>query len=482
MFISVCLAALVICLPSIVMTALAARKDGLSRVLPHGWIISESAVALLIVLSLVTKEPASPGQGLWAPLLLGALVGRLITKLALNLKSHSVAASAMLTLPTIALAALYLLRPGYPTPAMLGFTLGALICMVPIGLHTAPESWERRRIEISAMALVLGAAGVLLAIAYHPKLLPHDPVSFFWGWPIMLISLGGLAMLFNDSLKAMIGWSAGVTLVATVAFQLVKGNTLSLAVGIATALLPMLLYCWLNEAQKGLSPRPIRIDTPALAGGLLAIALAAMGFRDARGYGQVIAAVPLLIVATPLLVRSIPGAALLQRLLHSMVLVVVALALIRVPLQQMLLSEKMNLQYFNDLISLLIGTFLITAMPAIDLERWAESAFVSLVTVTIYLVTPLALMLIWGDRAMVALLSGMIVGMSFRAMKLESLGTSVAVFLAIFSAALFGPVLSYLPVSREVQIGLVVVMAVCLLVALWRSLRVPGTMGEEAAR
>ena len=45
-----------------------------------------------------------------------------------------------------------------------------------------------------------------------------------------------------------------------------------------------------------------------------------------------------------------------------------------------------------------------------------------------------------------------------------------------------GPVLSYLPVSREVQIGLVVAMAVCLLVALWRSLRVPGTMGEEAAR
>lgn len=482
MLVTVCLAALLICLPGVVMTALAIRKDGLARVLPHGWIISESAVALIIVLSLATKAPASPGQGLWAPLIVGALVGRLITKLALNLKSHSVAASAMLGIPVLALSVLCLLQPGYPTPAMLGFTLSALICMLPIGLHTAPESWERRRIEIAAMSLVLGASGVLLGMSYHPKLLPADTSNLFWGWPLMLIALGSLAMLFSDNLKAMIGWGFGITLIASLAFQISKGTPSALVAGIVTTVVPLLLYTWLMEAQKSLSPRPLRIDTPALVGGLLALALAALGFRDAKGYGQVAAAVPLLIVATPLLTRSIPGAALLQRLLHSIVLVVVALAVIRVPQQTLLLADRLNVQYFYDLISLLIGAFLITAMPAIDLERWAESAFVSLVTVLIYLGTPLALLIVWGDRAMVALLAGLVIGMSFRAMKLESLGTSVAVLLGIFSAALFGPVLAPLAIPRSIQIGLVLVMVGCLLAALWRSLRVSSAAGEEGLR
>ncbi len=474
------LAALLLCLPGFVMTLIHVRRDGLARVLPHGWIISESVVVLLVVLSLMTKSPASPGQGLWLPLLVGAIFGRVITKLALNLKSHSVATSMMLGLPVVALSAFCLPHAAYPTPAVLGVSLGALICMVPIGLHTSPESWERRRIEIAALSLVLSAVGILYGMSVHPRLVAGDNNAIYWGWPMMLIAVGSLSMLFSERVSWMIVWSFVLTTAATVAFCKYVGNWQSLSIGLATTVLPLVLYAWILEAQKALSPRPLRMDTPALMAGMLALALAALGFREAKGYSEVMAAIPLLVVASPLLTRHLPGAALVQRLLHSTMLVVAAVAVIRLPQQLIGYADKLNLQYFYDLISLLIGAFLITSMPAIDLEQWAESAFTSLVTVIIYLGAPLVLFIVWGDRSLHAMLTGLVVGMSFRAMKLESLGTCVAVLLAMFSAAIFIPPIQDVVIPLVGQVGIVVVLVLCLFYALWRSLRSAGASSEEA--
>jgi hypothetical protein len=383
------------------------RAPGVAAVLGVG----AAAAVLPALVALPVDKPFAPGFGLG----LGFLIGGALTWLTLAselppVRGGALALSAAALGPALALWRFH----GDPSDVLMGLALGApVVAAVGGGAARALRVPRARTAELCAVATVLVVAGVRLGMAHFPRVNPAATAGGYWAVPPLLVAGAALVLLIVGYRATRPWWPGIAGAAATVLFLLVLQLRLlpqltwsAAAVGGAAFLLFLGLLA--REERDDAQFRPL---TLAIGLTLAALLTAAFAFRGLAGYGEVLALLP----ALALLAAVYPsGDDNLTPALGLGTLTVCALfVLTRLLFERFGHTRGLDFQNYYDVLTLLLGVGITLGMHAAlsgaPPRLWPTTvrlAGVSLGAVGV----PLALLALWGARALTAFLTGLGMG------------------------------------------------------------------------
>lgn len=264
-------------------------------------VVSLFAVAATVIIFLLTRPidaPFSAGQRLGYGVLIGGLLGAIAGLLSSRVPMPSswnwgLKMIGLQSLALIGVAAVLIIFPGYPQPALFGIAIGAVVAAIIFRLAVSPLP----EMDIWALTSVTLASATILAA------LRFDQASdrFWWRTPAMIFAaaiVGQLAAASTGTRGRFIfdraGISSPITLALTAVFAWKLFPDWSLLWVAITGAITFILITWLAAR----SPESTRA---ASVGAVVVVALTAVAFRFLGGFGVGIA----LLAAWPVIIGSI---------------------------------------------------------------------------------------------------------------------------------------------------------------------------------
>jgi hypothetical protein len=463
--------------------------------------------------TLPSLRPFTPGMPLGWGLLLGLLLG--FWCLARTLAEPAPAGTGLLVGLLAGVAAggslVLLLFRGNPTDALVGWALGSLFVAggtLAWRLRpeiTAPYTHGARGAELGALLTIAVAAGTRLGIAHFPRPMPEAAAGGYWVVPSLLLAAAALALIIGDGLwpaawrarrDTLDGVGAAAVMVLGVgALQARLLPDLMWTVPLWGGLIGGLIVLTLQREARQTPPDSWRPQALVLCGLLGVLAITVLTFRTLQGYGEALAALPLLVLVASLRLRAphpdddTPG--ILGMGIASTLLLFILLHLFR---ETAGLGVRLDAQIHYDLLALILGLLpwlsLQTLLPG-PVASWG-SAMSRLALLGIGVAAlPLTLGVLWGARAEGHSLLGMLVsGVAWSGEVARYPGPArarllqAAPFLLLLGAGLvaiqFTPLLQALTLTRIHRVALVGLFTVG--AVLWTFIagyRRPAMPGEE---
>jgi len=386
------------------------------------WVAAGAVVVLTAVLFLLTRLSTPPVFSLGGRLGIGILIGGLLGTMAglwsCRMRPASEWAAAMGAVGIAGLSLLggglvLLLYGGYPTPALAGFMIGAMIAGVVFrlapGRSAAVSVWV-----ISALAL---AGTIQLGIYRHP--VPWERV--WWAAPAItaaavlaaIVLVSGIAKLW---LRMITGGALVLALAAIFAWKLLPEWPYFYAA--AAGVVTFLLVAWLGSLSD-------KTGRAAAVSAILISAFAAIGFKLLAGFGigtGLLYAVVILIPAAAFVLRQqeddeSEGSALFGWLIGAFY-VGIAMVMLRLFLENYSSSlSGVDIRAHYTFVALIIGAvfpFLIAA--AISSAERKRTLFVLCCSAALGLAAaavPIIALAVWGFKALLGFMIGTIAGQVF---------------------------------------------------------------------
>lgn len=462
------------------------------------FIVATIAGLALFLLCLPTVRPFAPGLTLGWGVLIGTVLGLLaLVESAQTLAQDGwVARSAgLLSLACLGPAATLLLFHGYPTDALLGCALGAvMVAAISLGVRGDRPAIDGMLVFALATATLVGASRI--GIAHFPRSSPEAVAGGYWALPMLLVMAGTLAVVLIPN-----GWRERWQASQAIAFGLVASAVaVAVAVVLQWKVLPGLVWTlplyglltfafllWAGKREEG-AGRPTAF---ASAAGFLILAIAAAGFIRLGGYGEsLILATALPLIAMAFLGRPRANEPLTEALGIGGATVLALLVLSRVLQEQVGPEWALDFQTQYNLFALLLGSsagFAFLAFARQPLEQLTSTPdrragilawlIVRTLLLAIFIAgIPLAVTVLWGVKAVSALLAGLLIGNLLwmvlaawttgteRAMAIAAAPQVLSLAAALFTVQ-FAPLLLGWQAHRPQKLVLVGVLAVC--VVLW---------------
>ena len=433
----------------------APRREAKEPPPEFAWPVFVWAAALVIVgfaVTLPSRYPFSPGLTLGWGLLLGGALG-LYAALESNRPYEAgywwARGVGLLAAAVFGVSLILLVFRGYPNEALVGYSLGAALvaavwrsCASPARAREGTENAgmvSDRSVELFALSAVALALGARLGIAHFPRSAEITVAGGYWSLPPLVTGVAVLgAIAFAGLVSASSAETArrrplGVALIATALAVIVailmawklfgdwrSGLTvLGGAVGFGLA-------AWLAcEAEdSGPEGRPV---TEVFGVALVALAVMAFAFTTFHGYGESLAlssGLPLVILISVSQVRS--RRALAGPLLTGGFVIVLLLVLYRFFLEKNGAESPFDFQQHYNYFGIVLGTFTGLGLLAYGHNMWqiarsSSDEVATLRSVMTYapllglavVLTPGALLVVWGLGALSGFLIGLVLAELF---------------------------------------------------------------------
>jgi hypothetical protein len=476
-------------------------------------------VIVLFIATWPTTRPWSAGLTLGWGFLVGAVLALYAAYEATGSNEGpdwAARAVGLLSAAALGPSALLLIFHGYPTAALVGCALGAVLVAaiassVARPLFAAAPEADRpplslyRGLEIYALATVSVALSARLGMDHFPRAAPASSAGGYWSFPGLALAAGALALVILSGLGggrlrrwgvlAAGGLGAAVVLALAASFQARLLPSLAWQLPLAGALVFGFLLVILTYADQSAESasdadgfRPIAVAFGAI---LLALALVAVAFTRLHGYGEALALLPgLPLVAAAYLASRRDEEPVAESLALGALSLVALLALYRLFLETAGRGWELDFQRHYDSFAVVLGVggcfgLLGFVSSSMDHARAARAqgklglgTALSRVTLLGVLITvvPLVLAAVWGVKAVGAFLAGLAIGcaawMLIAAWVVgadRAKALAAAPYLYFIAAALvaiqFTPPLLALEVARSSKI--VIVAVVTVIAVLW---------------
>lgn len=498
----------------------AASPRGLRALASAGWRPALAFTALVAVLFFLLTLPASPpfqeGMRLGWGFLIGAALGLLVFLDGAGSAAGAARAVRPLSAAALGGSGVLLLFPGDPTDALAGCALGAAFAAASLGSFIRPTLAGAAAppavlgVEIYALAAAAASAGAWLGIVRFPRPVPDALAAGYWAVPPLFLATGALALMLlaaggrvARSRALASGLAAAVIAVGVLAvlqWRLLPGLRWPAALfgPLAAA---FVVFAFLREEPDpettghGLAPRPTLL---AVGASLLAVVAAAVAFRQMQGFGQALTAggAALVVAATAMAAgpaaagEAAPGRSALRldpRFAEAFGMgaatLMALLAWMRVFLERAERLRTLDFQQPYNLIAAALGVAAVFSVMAITdraarrgaAVTWAHAGGTVLLGF-LAAATPLLIAALWAERAVAALLMGLVLGEAVwimllawtRAERAETLAAAPHVVLLSVAliAAQLTPVVFAMELTRANKVTLVVAAAILAVVGI----------------
>jgi len=462
-------------------------------------------IAVLFLLTTPTAAPFSRGLTLGWGFLIGAVLGLYALYEAYGSfrgPDWHARAVGLFSAAALGPAAILLVFRGYPTEALTGCALGAVLLAAigagilrPSYVASPPDRREARAayrgLEVFALLSVTVAAGARLGLDHFARLAPGAVEGGYWAFPALAMAATALMLILlagEVSIKWLedtdLTWQAGLFVVALTG--LLQGRVLP---GLGWELplygvlgLVVVLYA-LSSAGKADEERPVVLAFGAV---LLALAVATLAFKSLHGYGEALALLAAAPVAAVAYLRAERAREpLAESLTFGAATLCLLLALYRVFLETAGRGWAMDFQSHYDYLCVLLGVgacfgLLAFASQGVESVRRARAhgksgiallmARTTLLGVVIAAV-PVVLTAVWGVKAIGGFLTGLVIGeatwmllaawvVGEERQKVLAAAPHVYFLAAALLATQFAPQVLALELTRAHKIALVAVITV----------------------
>lgn len=401
-------------------------------------------IALLFLLTTPTTAPFSPGLTLGWGFLIGAVLGLYALYEACGSfrgREWHARAVGLFSAAALGPAVVLLVFRGYPTEALTGCALGALL-LAAIGAGVLRPSYVAsppgkrkayaayRGLEVFALLSVTVVAGARLGLDHFARPAPGAVEGGYWAFPALAMAATALWLILlagQVSIKWLedtdLAWQVGLfVVVLTALLQTGVLPELAWELPLYGFLGLMIVLYTLSSAGESEEERPVVVAFGAV---LLALSVAALAFKSLHGYGEALA---LLSAAPPAAVAYLRAERTREPLAESVTFgaatLCLLLALHRVFLETAGRGWEMDFQSHYDYLCVILGVgacFALLAFASQGVESVGRArakgksgiavlmARTTLLGVVVAAV-PVVLAAVWGGKAISGFLTGLVIG------------------------------------------------------------------------